>query len=386
MSVTVISDAVGVTAEDFGFGNLPAGIGNKPLLLITWQFPLPSKPIAPNDFYDQLIFNFLNFPSVNGYYLENSHGHFLWTRAGTIGPVLLDASEAAALRATQSDDGDGTMRFGIDCGAGIAFLLQLAAAKTGYNFAQWDRNGDGVVDNSELFIMLVGNAGDLFGGNRPIGAASSGQVVPGQSVTLRGSVAGLDHQTSLTTFAHEAGHSLGTQDLYGPKQDLNQGLTLMSGTFESGVDGRRTFHLDPWHKLRLGWLRPRIFPMSPGGVATVTTAQLAPALPPVILFDPSRGTSEYFIVEYRNSNPTNGGASYDANIPQPSGLAVWHVVPGSDPPAFHEGSPGLSKGGNALWTGRTPPLRWNDGTLSSTRLNLLSIAADGSEMVFEWTN
>lgn len=382
MIVTIVSDAVGVTAEDFGFANLAAGIGNKPLLLITWQLPAPSPKLAHgNDYYDQLVFNFLNTPSVNGYYLENSRGNFVWTRAGIIGPVLLDANEAATLNAKQSHG-----KIGIDSGAGVAYLLQLTAAKTGYNFAQWDTNGDGVVDNTELFIMIIGNAGNLFGGNRPIGADSSGQSIPVQNVTLRGQVAGLDHQTSLTTFAHESSHSLGTVDLYGPNQDLNEGLTLMSGTFESSADGRRTFHLDPWHKMRLGWLRPRIFALGSGGVATVTTAQRQSALTPVILYDPARGTSEYFIVEFRNRNPSNGGGSYDANIPKANGLAVWHVVPGSNPPAFHEGAPELSKGGNSLWTGRTPPLRWNDGTLSSTRLNLRSIAPDGSEMVFEWTD
>jgi M6 family metalloprotease-like protein len=379
------------TAEDFGFGKLSEGIGNKPLLLITWQLPSPSPPLAhANDYYDQLFFNFLTFPSVNGYFLENSGGRFLWTRAGVLGPVLLTPAEAATLAATHSiDGGDGVDRFGIDCGAGIGYLLQIIAAKTGYDFTQWDANGDHIVDNSELFIMIVGNNGNTGGANRPIGAAGSGQGIPGQNITLKGRVASLDHQTSFTTFAHEASHSLGTVDLYGANH-YSDGLTLMSDTLVSAVDDMHTWHLDPWHKMQLGWVRPRIFTLGAGGAATVTTAQLQSANTPVILYDPARGVGEYFIVEFRNSAPANGGGSYDKDIgwiagnPQTSGLAVWHFVAGGNPTVFSEGSPNLAMGGSTLWTHMTPFLRWNDGTPITTQINLLSIQPDGGAMVFEW--
>ncbi len=337
-----------LTAEDFGFGNLPQGIDNKPLLLITWQLPLPSPSLAhDNNYYDQLFFNFLTFPSVNGYFLENSGGRFLWERAGVIGPALLSADEAATLAAKHSIDSpsEGVDRFGIDSGAGIAYLLQLIATKTGYDFAQWDVNRDHIVDNSELFIMIVGNNGNLAGANRPIGAAGAGQAISGQNVTLKGRVASLDHQTSFTTFAHEASHSLGTVDLYGAN-DLSQGLTLMSGTISTAADDPHTWHLDPWHKMRLGWVKPRVFTLRSGGVATVTTAQFQSADTPVILYDPVRGVGEYFMVEFRNSAPANGGGSYDTDLgypndPQASGLAVWHYVAGNNPPLFSDGAPNL---------------------------------------------
>ncbi|HXJ59180.1 MAG TPA: hypothetical protein VNU68_21175 [Verrucomicrobiae bacterium] len=382
---------VALTAEDFGFGNLPAGIGNKPLLLITWQLPSPSPVLAhPNPYYDQLFFNFLTFPSVNGYFLENSGGRFLWTRAGVLGPVLLTSGEATTLAAQHSIDNasEGVDRFGIDSGAGIAYLLQLIATKTGYDFAQWDANGDHVIDNNELFIMIVGNNGNLGGANRPIGAAGSGQGIAGQNVTLKGRVASLDHQTSFTTFAHEASHSLGTVDLYGAN-DFSQGLTLMSGTIASTADDLHTWHLDPWHKMRLGWVKPRVFTLSSGGLATVTTAQFQSANTPVILYDPARGVGEYFIVEFRNSAPANGGGAYDKDLGYPndlqvSGLAVWHFVAGNNPLLFSDGSPNLSKGGATLWNQMTPFLHWNDGTVLPTQINLRSVQSDGAAMVFEW--
>jgi hypothetical protein len=180
---------------------------------------------------------------------------------------------------------------------------------------------------------------------------------------------------------------LGTIDIYATNC-ASSGLSLMSCTGSDILDDQRTFHLDPWHKMRLGWVRPRIFPFGSGGVATVTAAQFQSDNTPVILYDPSHGTSEYFIVEFRNNNPAVGGGGYDLDLrlsgnPSEHGLALWHVVPGHDPPVFHAGGRDLTQG-NSLWNQWTPPLRWNDGTIVSTRLNLLQITPDGHEMVFEW--
>jgi hypothetical protein len=44
---------------------------------------------------------------------------------------------------------------------------------------------------------------------------------------------------------------------------------------------------------------------------------------PVILYDPARGTGEYFIAEYRTPVSPNG-PGYDANVAD-AGVALWHV-------------------------------------------------------------
>ncbi len=402
--------------EDFGFGVLKANgqpvIGSIPLLVVAYELSPGSspdgsvrQPLVPNlaTTLGQLIFNFFSFPSVNGYFLENSHGAFFWQNAGVLGPVALDASETATLYATHSDD-DGNSQNAdqthLDSAAGFNYLLGLIATKTGYNFAQWDSNGDGSITQDELSIMVIGNHSHLddpahpatstsssrYGANRPIGNTLTSVLVPGQNVTLRVKVASLDNRASFMTIAHELSHSLGTSDLYGPG-DFSAGLTLMGSTIFGQDDDRRTVHFDPWHKMRFGWVRPRIFALEAGGVAGVTASQFSPANTPVILYDPARGTSEYFIVEFRNSAPAGGGGhDTDLRYTPSSGLVVWHVVPGNDPPAFHEGAPNLSMGGNALWNQEqtTPLLRWRDGTVSATQLRLLRVAPDGREMTFEW--
>lgn len=387
------------TAEDFGFGALKANsqpvTGTIPLLVIVYELSIAGSTrqvLVPNltSTMDQLIFNYFSFPSVNGYFLENSHGSFSWERAGVLGPLTLNAGETATLYAQSSDDdGDGTSFTGLDCGAGFNYLLGLVAARTGYNFAQWDENADGSITQNELSVVAVSNNGRDAGANRVIGAGNSGFVVPGQNVTLRGRIASLDQRTSFLTIAHELSHSLGTSDLYG-SGCFSSGLTLMTCTIFGTDDDRRTYHLDPWHKMRFGWLRPRIFPLGTGGVATIPAAQIVSANTHILLYDPAKGPGEYFIVEFRN-NRISAGVDHDADLMDvpaagpAAGMAVWHVnlsLPNNY--AFHEGSPNSQMGGNTLWNQMTPVLRWSDGTATATRLNPIATPNGGRELVFEW--
>lgn len=403
-----------VTPEDFGFGALKVGgkpiIGSVPLLVVVYELSTNGaspdgsfrQPLAANftSSIDKLVFDFLSFPSVNGYYLENSHAAFYWQRAGVIGPVELDANETATLYAQASDDtGSGTKVTALDSAAGFNYLLGLVAAKTQYNFAQWDSNGDGSITQDELSILVIGNnshangdgtSNSRAGANRPIGKTLTSCVIPGQNVTIRGKVASLDNKASFLTITHELSHSLGTVDLYGTNC-FSAGLTLMTCSIVPVNDDRRTYHLDPWHKMRLGWLRPRIETLATGGIATVAAAQITSADTPVLLYDPARGINEYFIVEFR-SNRISTGVDHDANVTDPSpsnaaatGMALWHVNLGFPANmAYHEGSPNNQAGGSQLWTGITPLLRWSDGTPTATRLNPGAIINNGRELVFEW--
>ena len=336
------------TAEDFGYGNLTvngaAVTGRIPLLLAFFELSTdggPRQSLISNatGLFDTLFFNIFIVPSVNGYFLENSYGEFSWERAGLIGPAVFDDLETSILDAHRSeDDGDGVIRKGLDCGAGIAHALERIAAKTGYNFAQWDANADGTIQQNELSIVLIGNNGERSAANRPIGAAGAGLAIPGQNVTLRGKVASVDHRASFMSVSHELSHSLGTVDLYADNC-RSSGLTLMSCTIFATDDDRRTYHLDPWHKMRLGWLRPRIFSLSSSGIATVAASQINSPNTPVILYDPAKGTSEYFMVEFRNNQIA--GADHDIHIGDPSqptpitgathGMAIWHVAAGNPP-------------------------------------------------------
>ena len=97
-AIAMLSQPLGAQAiQDFGYGKLTANgtaaLGARPLLVILMQFDsapaakIPTAAPLANRDYDNLVFNYLQ-TSVNGVFLENSHGRFYWTRAGagTYGP------------------------------------------------------------------------------------------------------------------------------------------------------------------------------------------------------------------------------------------------------------------------------------------------------------
>src|SRR5205809_423040 len=71
--------------ESFGYKrmtvNRTEASGARPLAVVLMQFDNAPGFYNRADYYDHLIFNAFQ-TSVNGFYLENSHGRFYWTRAG----------------------------------------------------------------------------------------------------------------------------------------------------------------------------------------------------------------------------------------------------------------------------------------------------------------
>jgi len=145
-------------------------------------------------------------------------------------------------------------------------------------------------------------------------------------VAFSTSVCFVTHRVSLATLCHEVSHLLGTKDLYGVwnQECLNNGLSLMSCTI-TFADNPAIYHLDPWHKMQLGWTQPRIRSLPAGGIETIPAAQLSGWDKPLLLYDPNRGTSEFFLLEYRTTqHPAGSGFDYDANAAD-SGLVIWRV-------------------------------------------------------------
>lgn len=82
----------------------------------------------------------------------------------------------------------------------------------------------------------------------------------------------------------------------------------------------RTPHRDPFGKLKLGWLHPRVAHRSGRyRLPDVETRHVALVLP-----NPHAQTEEYFIVENRWP-----GTSYDRVLPA-QGVAVWHIMENAD--------------------------------------------------------
>src|SRR5204863_9506412 len=113
---------------------------------------------------------------------------------------------------------------------------------------------DGTVSPDELVVLLIENATGDAGINRA--PSPSCLIVPQSTRPVQvcvGNVAMVGHHASFSTFCHELSHRLGTIEMYGEGGRENIFYTLMGATI-IGYDDQRTFHLDPWHKLLLGWI------------------------------------------------------------------------------------------------------------------------------------
>lgn len=301
-----------------------------------------------NAYYRKIVFD-LNTPrnnatmqpsgSVNGYLIENSKGAFFFTPAtgtahpnGVIGP----------LAATQAQSDMITISNGANQTKQIEVALDLAV-QNGFVLKDFDADGDGVVTETELFIIVIkanqqmnpnGDLRSTGGENRGVTNYSPPGQPANHSAVFSGRFVGALEKVDFATLAHEVTHSLGTNDIYsigkrygGQNVEFNSALTLMGETISSDF-ASRSFHLDCWHKMALGWTQPRIVSMKKGGIFTIPAAQTGGINNPLLLYDPDKGSLEYFMIEYRTSQ-VNAGQTYDGQL-RDSGVLLWHIQMAAD--------------------------------------------------------
>lgn len=383
--------------EEFGFGQLrvdnwpavgvpPPAQGTRPLLVILIDYAdVRFHSPHTREYYERLIFGPAE-PNVTGYYREMSYGAFEWENAGVIGPLTYPDNPSTPVNESlfhcASNHFSGTTQL---CpGASgpweqtLTTAIIQASTAGGVNFADYDANGDGNVTTDELNIVVFGANPRLGSTNPayPITFADSGAArwawpsgcvpVSTSSVNVCVKMNSNGEGAGIATITHELSHAaMSTIDIYGSGNNFE--LSLMGATIYGVEDSRKVYHLDPWHKMRIGWLQPRIYRLTDQGSCTTIAAAQNEALfynndlAPLILYDPGRGTNEYFIMEFRTpETPTGGG--YDANVAD-RGVAVWYIktdsafglpnIPGLgggfDKPNLAVGAPGGSRGGTRLW-------------------------------------
>jgi len=269
-------------------------------------------------------------------------------------------------------------------------------------FKAFDSNHDGEVRYGELSILVVDN-GDS-------GIAQAG--TDGPAIRVADQTASGDNSVgysfigtpnSLCWLAHELSHIVGTHDLYGPDSDLNGGASLM-GQIQGG-DGYASYHLDPWHKMRLGWAEPRIYELKPGQPIFLHAAGQERPDGAVIVFDRGKDPYEFFMLEFRNSHP-DVAKTYDRNV-QDTGLVIWRIKtdfehepfkvlvqdkgdykcvlylgkrPANHSPLPGENDPDFAWGKGKFWHSAevTPQLTWYDGRPTGTRISVRSFAANAT--------
>ncbi len=218
----------------------------------------------------------------------------------------------------------------------------IRKASRDFDFNSFDLNHDKYLSKDELITVMVIPQSNSYGTFRD---TVVGKEYPKEEplivdgVTIKNIVevytgANNNNNNDIGVFAHELAHILiGAGDMYfvrpkDAKKDskvtfptfMAQGYSLMYNHPANPP------HLDPYHKLKAGWLCPEIVTSS--GWYELSDVETSDSV--LILHDPKRDklgfpdkiNKEYFIVENRWS-----GNSYDAraNISD-NGLAIWHII------------------------------------------------------------
>ena len=297
----------------------------------------------------------------------------------------------------------------VDTGTGGKAAIMLAG-QSGFVFDSYDADGDGEVTQSEMGLLYFNNHEDYPTTGQTQGVSGGCLRPEGSGVDVCLVASGMGLFTSLTTVAHELIHQFTSEHIYG-SECLSKNYSIMSctpgGGGRTGGD-KRVVGLDPWFTARLGWQKPRVAEFESrkvtgeegllGGCDSLSSSNVDGGQSPIILYDTSRGSNEYFMLEYRN--PSLGG--YDSNAPS-QGLGVWYVktnadkslaiftpgISGSDSDAadFLLFPPDGKPGSGNLWTNRNGVFTVNwagKDQPSNLFLGVGKVRGDSREMAVEW--
>jgi M6 family metalloprotease-like protein len=222
-----------------------------------------------------------------------------------------------------------------------------AADNAGVNFAQYDTDNDGYVDN--VFVYYAGyNEAEGFDTNENTIWPHRWAVVPGDNFTNNTSLVRFDGKTvfdyactselknntgsdmcGIGTFTHEFGHVIGLPDYYHTEADKNtlQTWSIMDAGAYNNY-GRTPPTYSAYDRFYLGWLTPQqlstpsnksLYPLSQSRSTGVykNQAYLISATNHN-LSGTSPSPTEFFIMEYRKKT------GWDSWLPA-EGLLFWHI-------------------------------------------------------------
>jgi M6 family metalloprotease-like protein len=281
----------------------------------------------------------------------------------------------------------------------ICDAIKAQAAETNFHFENFTTPlSNGVVLYDKLCFLIIDN-GD--GGQSTFGGPDIvvGDPPPNQHAINSTGVSFVHASNDLALKAHELSHTLGTLDLYGSNWDLNR--PSLVGDYPYGTDA---CHLDPWHKMRLGWIEPKVIALSDRQPHFLIAAGQGAPNGTIMLIDAQKGIYEYFMLEFRNTDPGVAG-EYDQQAGG-SGLVIWQVKTGTNlepsiqlnekkeeeykavyylgqrpsgyTPLTAEVDPNFARGKGDFWPSGevTPQLTWYDGSPTGVRISVRTFPAN----------
>ena len=371
------------------FGRRDLGANSMPLLTILLDFNSGNfSPGHDADFYRRLLFQGgAPAPSLagnNSFFAEQSSdelvlGTFVFENAGVLGPFFHpddpltpgDETDFACARGMDNMQNPtppmgtpgrtlpvapcgfwqwnpGTMPPQWDNRSLEETLTNaiIAADLAGFPFSDYDDNGDNIIDNNELAILVVyapsapfntGGSNDDFSTGAVVRRPTLSPFVQGRSgLRVHMDVATIGENGSAGSIVHELAHLLqirigGSYEGYGSSgRCVNNLFTAMSCTIVADADNRDVYHFDPYTKMRFGFLEPEITHLDDAQCVALQPIEDQPGSKTrsLILYDPDRGAGEYFMLEYRRPMTANydgdpfGTGSF--GLPD-RGLGIWYV-------------------------------------------------------------
>lgn len=245
------------------------------------------------------------------YYYDNSNGKFDPT-FDVYGPITVSGPQSQYGKGGNNDRADDL----------LVEACQIADSEI--NFADYDQDNNGVVDN--IFFFFAGHNAAEGGGSNCIwphkwtiaqhGLRLDGKSFDSYACTSEYSGSYGTSMAGIGTFTHEFGHVIGLPDFYDTDYAENGeapavgSLSLMDqGSYNN--NGRTPPYLGGFERYMLKWINLEEWTES--GIKT-----LPPVQEDAAFMTPTSNDGEFYVYEYRN------GEGYDKYIGA-TGVAIYHV-------------------------------------------------------------
>ncbi len=246
--------------------------------------------------------------------------------------------------------------FGGSAKAQSAITAVFEATDPYVDYSKYDLNDNGVIDPTELGVVILNPGMDQAYGKSDMGGKQKFQV----HGTSQGLNAFLDFVSfskvsnigeygknggimQMGTAAHELAHNLGAEDLYDTKRNGHGGSTVTGWprAYDFSLEcngnhrgnGAYPTYLDPYHRIYLGWAEYEVV-----GEGTYTLYSTLTNKYKVLRVN-SPDPNEYFLIEVRLKE---GFEKKLTDGPSLGGIMVWHIDDDLNARYFVEGSPSTS--------------------------------------------
>lgn len=216
----------------------------------------------------------------------------------------------------------------------------IQAADPGIDFHAFDRNRDNTITPDELTLIIVRPQNDPYGTNRTVAVKVDGN---GTALKFRvvdvylsqyetrfvNDVAQDVRRWAVGLLVHELSHAeINAWDIYG-YEDEAKGIrcrpSTNAGAYSVMDSHSPAGHLDPYHKLKNGFVTADLVELNPLSKTAVTLKAVEIGRDVAVLYDPRRGDREFFILENRWGG-TSDRPTYDSMLPGGPGVLLWHIV------------------------------------------------------------